>query len=263
MHWQGHIMVIKPDHSKHYKWGNDCDGWHLLNTASLSVIKERVPKGGVEEMHFHRKCATVVLCIYRVLPLFNWGKRPTGCLRGEAMHVPSENVRIDWKTPARKSSYSSSYPNPIAIWTKSRYEILSSRNHRTGPHGQHDRRRGPYAPALFCRGGLQSERTVGDRRRLRPPAGAQGGLFQALGRQRPVRGFPGHGPGGTSRSSLPYAPPPRVCRNRPGKHLTLRSAEIPMPNWPSRWRKWACPCSTWKRPWPVPWRRPTTSSTLC
>ena len=45
-------MVIKPDHSKHYKWGNDCDGWHLLNTASLSVIKERVPKGGEEELIF-------------------------------------------------------------------------------------------------------------------------------------------------------------------------------------------------------------------
>ena len=93
MHWKGHIMVIKPDHSKHYKWGSDCDGWHLLNTELLSVIKERVPKGGVEEMHFHRKAQQLFFVLQGVATI-QLGEETYRVPRGEAMHVPP-------KTPHR------------------------------------------------------------------------------------------------------------------------------------------------------------------
>ncbi|HEX8833795.1 MAG TPA: cupin domain-containing protein [Abditibacteriaceae bacterium] len=39
---------------QHYKWGNNCDGWHLLKSADLSVIHERMPPGTSETKHLHR-----------------------------------------------------------------------------------------------------------------------------------------------------------------------------------------------------------------
>lgn len=27
------------ENSRHYKWGSDCDGWHLMETDELSIIK--------------------------------------------------------------------------------------------------------------------------------------------------------------------------------------------------------------------------------
>lgn len=39
----------------HYVWGEVCDGWHLLRSADLSVIQERVPPGASETRHFHTK----------------------------------------------------------------------------------------------------------------------------------------------------------------------------------------------------------------
>jgi uncharacterized cupin superfamily protein len=39
--------------SLHYSWGNNCDGWHLLDDDRLSVIEELVPAGESEVRHFH------------------------------------------------------------------------------------------------------------------------------------------------------------------------------------------------------------------
>ena len=40
--------------SKHYLWGNDCDGWILFQRDDVSVIQERVPAGCSEVMHYHQ-----------------------------------------------------------------------------------------------------------------------------------------------------------------------------------------------------------------
>ncbi|MBB1384417.1 cupin domain-containing protein [Pseudoalteromonas sp. SG45-5] len=45
---------VSTNSKNHYRWGNNCDGWHLVKSASLSVIQERVPKGESELRHFHR-----------------------------------------------------------------------------------------------------------------------------------------------------------------------------------------------------------------
>lgn len=37
----------------HYRWGDDCDGWRLLDRDDLSVIEERVPPGAAETRHRH------------------------------------------------------------------------------------------------------------------------------------------------------------------------------------------------------------------
>jgi len=39
--------------AENYKWGDGCDGWHLLKTNSLSVIQERMSPGTSERKHFH------------------------------------------------------------------------------------------------------------------------------------------------------------------------------------------------------------------
>ncbi|MDO9374057.1 MAG: cupin domain-containing protein [Ferruginibacter sp.] len=44
---------ITPGNSGHYKWGMDCDGWHLLKNERLSVIQEKMPPGTFEQIHFH------------------------------------------------------------------------------------------------------------------------------------------------------------------------------------------------------------------
>ena len=45
--------MISVSNAPHYKWGNNCDGWHLVQTEKLSVIQERVPHGCAEVRHHH------------------------------------------------------------------------------------------------------------------------------------------------------------------------------------------------------------------
>ena len=50
-------MVLVPmsrENAPHYVWGDNCDGWHLLQESDLSVIEERMPPGASEVCHFHR-----------------------------------------------------------------------------------------------------------------------------------------------------------------------------------------------------------------
>lgn len=41
--------------AEHYRWGEGCDGWHLLKCDDLSVIRERVPPGAAEVRHRHAR----------------------------------------------------------------------------------------------------------------------------------------------------------------------------------------------------------------
>ncbi len=43
--------------AQHYSWGSGCDGWHLVQTPTLSVIEERMPPGTSEIRHYHRKAS--------------------------------------------------------------------------------------------------------------------------------------------------------------------------------------------------------------
>jgi mannose-6-phosphate isomerase-like protein (cupin superfamily) len=37
----------------HYRWGDVCDGWNLVDTPGLSVKMERMPPHTAEQEHFH------------------------------------------------------------------------------------------------------------------------------------------------------------------------------------------------------------------
>jgi mannose-6-phosphate isomerase-like protein (cupin superfamily) len=47
------MSTISKDNAAHYRWGEVCDGWHLLAGDDLSVIEERVPPGASEQRHYH------------------------------------------------------------------------------------------------------------------------------------------------------------------------------------------------------------------
>lgn len=48
-------MAINRENAEHYRWGVDCDGWHLVRTKDLSVIEEFMPPGAAEVRHHHRQ----------------------------------------------------------------------------------------------------------------------------------------------------------------------------------------------------------------
>jgi mannose-6-phosphate isomerase-like protein (cupin superfamily) len=45
--------TVQAADDNHYQWGGVCDGWHLVRSAELSVIEERMPPGTEEQRHFH------------------------------------------------------------------------------------------------------------------------------------------------------------------------------------------------------------------
>jgi mannose-6-phosphate isomerase-like protein (cupin superfamily) len=47
--------MISKATAQHYLWGANCDGWHLVQHATLSVIQERMPPGAAEVMHYHQQ----------------------------------------------------------------------------------------------------------------------------------------------------------------------------------------------------------------
>jgi mannose-6-phosphate isomerase-like protein (cupin superfamily) len=49
------MQIIGRQTAQHYTWGNDCDGWHLVQSTALSVIEEQMPPGASEIRHYHRK----------------------------------------------------------------------------------------------------------------------------------------------------------------------------------------------------------------
>ncbi|MGF9857635.1 cupin domain-containing protein [Priestia endophytica] len=48
-------MKINKKNAEHYIWGDQCDGWHLVNQQDLSIIHERMPPNTSEVRHYHTK----------------------------------------------------------------------------------------------------------------------------------------------------------------------------------------------------------------
>ena len=56
--WITDVMTSTPisrDDAPHYRWGEVCDGWHLLQGDDLSVIEECMPAGASELRHRHAR----------------------------------------------------------------------------------------------------------------------------------------------------------------------------------------------------------------
>jgi len=81
-------MLMSKENAEHYKWGDNCDGWHLVKSDSLSIIQERVPAGAKEIKHYHQNAEQFFFVLSGVATLEIEGVMHqlhpnTGC------HVPS------------------------------------------------------------------------------------------------------------------------------------------------------------------------------
>ncbi len=72
--------------AQHYKWGDNCDGWHLVNTASLSIIQEIMPPGTAEKVHYH-KLSQQVFYILKGLATFEIDDQIYEVKPGESIHI--------------------------------------------------------------------------------------------------------------------------------------------------------------------------------
>ena len=82
------MIQIKSIHNtNHYTWGDDCDGWHLLQTDSLSVIQEKMPPGTSEQFHFHTY-AQQLFYILSGVATFNVKGQIQVVNANESIHIP-------------------------------------------------------------------------------------------------------------------------------------------------------------------------------
>ena len=80
--------VVSIDNAEHYTWGEHCDGYHLVKTAALSVIQERVPVGCHEVRHLHRYAEQFFHVLSGVATLEVDGIRYR-LNPGQGLHVPA------------------------------------------------------------------------------------------------------------------------------------------------------------------------------
>lgn len=78
----------------HYQWGNACDGWTMLEEASLSVKLERMPPGTAEATHYHVH-ARQFFFILKGEATFEIDSKTSTVKKGEGVHIkPGQRHRI-------------------------------------------------------------------------------------------------------------------------------------------------------------------------
>lgn len=50
---KNNLEIINTEKAEHYIWGEKAHGWHFLQRDDLSIIREKVPPGVSEVMHYH------------------------------------------------------------------------------------------------------------------------------------------------------------------------------------------------------------------
>jgi mannose-6-phosphate isomerase-like protein (cupin superfamily) len=80
-------MARRRENAEYYTWGDGCEGWHLVRTAALSVIEERMPPGTQEVRHRHARAFQFFRVLEGALTLEVAGVVQT--LRaGEGLEIP-------------------------------------------------------------------------------------------------------------------------------------------------------------------------------
>lgn len=82
------------ENSEHYVWGNNCDGWHLLKSDSLSIIQEKMPPNTEENVHYHSK-AQQFFYILKGIATFELNGKTIIVQENQGLHIkPNEKHRI-------------------------------------------------------------------------------------------------------------------------------------------------------------------------
>lgn len=80
-------MKKSKENSEHYKWGDNCSGWHLVKMQSLSVIEELMPPKTQEKKHYHN----VSQQFFRILSgkaTFEMENEIIEIEKGNGIHIP-------------------------------------------------------------------------------------------------------------------------------------------------------------------------------
>src|SRR4051812_35398596 len=84
-------MITSTANADHYTWGENCDGWHLVQTGSLSVIQERMPPATSEQLHYHEYAQQVFYILSGTATFEAEGEIKT-VEPGQSIHIP-KNTR--------------------------------------------------------------------------------------------------------------------------------------------------------------------------
>jgi len=80
-------MIVSVNNAEHYKWGQQSDGWHLLEKDDLSLIEERMTPGSSEQLHYHEK-AQQVFYILSGIATFIFEDETVYLKAGDSLHIP-------------------------------------------------------------------------------------------------------------------------------------------------------------------------------
>jgi mannose-6-phosphate isomerase-like protein (cupin superfamily) len=80
-------MKKSKENSEHYIWGENCSGWHLVKSQSLSVIEELMPPKTQEIKHYHNLSQQ----FFRILSgkaTFEIENEIVEIEKGDGIHIP-------------------------------------------------------------------------------------------------------------------------------------------------------------------------------
>ena len=84
------MKPVNTVNTEHYTWGDNCDGWHLVKSANLSVIQELVPQG-CKEVRYHEHAEQFFFVLSGIATIEVDGEE-------HELH-PQQGIHISAKTP--------------------------------------------------------------------------------------------------------------------------------------------------------------------
>lgn len=89
------MSILSRDNAiHHYTWGNNCDGWVLVDTDTLSVKQERMPAQTAEALHYHQN-AQQFFFILKGIATFEVENESYTVYAGQGFHIkPGKQHRI-------------------------------------------------------------------------------------------------------------------------------------------------------------------------
>ena len=69
--------MINKTNSIHYKWGENCESWNLVDKENLSVKLEKMPSKTREKLHFHQNAQQFFFILKGQAVFYFAGKQET------------------------------------------------------------------------------------------------------------------------------------------------------------------------------------------
>jgi len=83
--------IITTDAAEHYTWGEGCDGWFLVNSPDLTIIRERMPPGAAEIRHYHERAWQFFFVLEGTLSI-ELERKSLGIGVGQGVEIPPGHI---------------------------------------------------------------------------------------------------------------------------------------------------------------------------